>query len=109
MNYADRLTGGRWVNNRGIQRWRPDPPPLRPAPDLTKIACHCGATVAQTCRTKNGHRTHDHEHRALPRICRCGAALGWKRSMCDDCRDEAARRTSREYKRQARQRLKEAS
>lgn len=89
----DALTGGRWVpDRRGIQRWQPNPPRLRLAPDLDAVACRCGAKVTETCRTAQGHRTRDHVYRRFPRRCRCGGELRWKERVCDSCRVDKYRK-----------------
>jgi hypothetical protein len=95
------LTGGRWVTVRGVQRWRAEPVmllALRLVPDPDAIACRCGAKVTETCRTRNGHRTRSHDYRVIPQACQCGAELGWKRRLCDDCRAARAQQQRRDYK-----------
>jgi hypothetical protein len=95
----DALEGGRWVLGAGrVQVWVPDPVVLHIVPDPEPIACWCGATVTQTCVTRNGYRTKDHPARKLPRVCPCGAALGWKKRLCDPCWTERARQQKRDYR-----------
>ncbi|NUR16688.1 MAG: hypothetical protein HOQ13_10295, partial [Dermatophilaceae bacterium] len=66
------LTEGRWVRRGLVQVWVENPKPKRQvAAEL--IACpKCEATVTESCRTKNGHRTNDHLERLTPRLCECG-------------------------------------
>jgi len=72
------LTGGRWVNVRGVQRWVPDPPPR---PVATLLACSCGATLADPC---------DHQNRVVSRRCPCGNRPREGEDYCTtECRDEA--------------------
>lgn len=104
----DALTDGRWVTHRGIQRWEPNTPvQLHAVPDLPpneRVACPtCGATVTQTCVTRQGHRTKDHPTRELPRCCPCGGELGWKKRVCGDCRDERKRQQKRAHRTRRRQ------
>lgn len=81
------LTGGRWIGDRGIMRWHPDPPPITDenAEQRGQIVCPCGARETETCRTSQGRRTKAHSARTKPQTCPCGAPLGWKRRLCDAC------------------------
>jgi hypothetical protein len=97
------LTGGRWVlgPNR-IQVWQPDYVATANTPPGTfnpnQIACPCGATVTETCRTKTGRRTRSHEDRKLPRNCQCGGPVESGRQLCGDCRHAAAIESRRAYR-----------
>jgi hypothetical protein len=88
------LTGGRWVidTRRRIQVWEPyyypEPVVVGPAApefDPDEIACHCGTTISETCRTRNGHPTRDHSGRRLARRCFCGGEVEARRSLCAEC------------------------
>lgn len=110
----DGLTDGQWVIRRGVWFWEAnDSFGLHAVPDLPpneRVACRtCGATVTQTCVTRQGHRTKDHPTRETPRICPCGSDIGWKRRLCDTCRDERIRERKREAKKRQRERLEVAS
>jgi hypothetical protein len=72
------------------------------------IACPtCHARLDESCRTPSGHTTTAHGSRLASRRCPCGAALGYRRSLCDDCRDERLRASKRAYLRRRRRRLRE--
>lgn len=98
------LTGGQWVPHRGILRWQAAPPPAPIVAPLNNIrivheddACpSCDALPHQTCRTRNGSRTANHAGRK-PRVCRCGAPVGWKKILCQDCAVEARAATRRAH------------
>lgn len=98
----DVLTNGRWMPDGMIRRWAPAPePPTEPPrhPSVDEEACPtCGAKAGETCRTRHGHRTRNHAARTTPRLCRCGAELGWKRWLCDQCRYLNSRDQRRSYK-----------
>ena len=67
------------------------------------IACPtCRAKVTETCRTKNGRRTTPHGSRLAPRLCPCGSLLGWKRRLCDSCRDRLEQESKNAHLRRVR-------
>lgn len=98
------LKGGTWVQRGAVKVWTAASEPPPKIYDLSKlIACPtCRAKVTETCRTKNGRRTTPHGSRLAPRLCICGALLGNKRRLCDDCRDESIRLSKRDHLRRLR-------
>lgn len=109
------LTGGSWQPSGAVMRWVADDP-YADAPELDMrllVACPtCRAAVDQTCRTRSGHTTTPHGSRLAPRLCRCGAQLGWHRRMCDPCRDASLQASKNEWaerKRASRARRKDAA
>lgn len=92
---------GEWIPKRGILVWQPYPPRttrLKAAPppfNTGLLACRCGATVVETCKTSGGNPTAPHAYRIVSRRCLCGAILGHKRWYCDTCRDRARKDTYR--------------
>ena len=90
------LTDGRWVRRGLTLMWVADPKPERQVP-RELIACpKCRATVTESCRTKNGHRTSDHLERLAPRLCACGHPPKQSSRYCERCARDAAARVKRE-------------
>ncbi len=88
---SDILTGGSWVNDRGVRRWVPNPPPLAPAP---VVACPtCGALKHETCRNTSGKVRTPHTGRDGVPMCRCGASKEPRKTYCEDCRVLSQRQT----------------
>lgn len=99
MSQLSLPTRGRWTLRAGVWVWRLPPrrtPEVWQAPrvfDPDLIACECGATVTQTCKTVGGNPTTDHTYRAVSRRCLCGALLDWKKQYCEPCRAAANKQT----------------
>jgi hypothetical protein len=112
LNAPDALTDGAWLpDDHATLRWvaKAAPAPVR-RDDLHRlIACPtCHAKVDETCRSDGGRgdgarpRRTPHLSRLAPRLCGCGEALGWKRKVCDTCRDALNRANKRDYMRRLR-------
>lgn len=83
------LTGGRWVNVRGVMRWEQnEAAKVETVADL--VACPtCGAKLSEPCRTGSGNATR-HVDRVLPRRCPCGNPMQPGSFFCtSECRSQA--------------------
>jgi hypothetical protein len=98
------LTGGRWVNVRGVMRWQADETPAEAPPE--PIACPCGARLSEPCRTTSGNWTR-HADRITSRRCSCGNVPREGSHFCtDECRREARAATYREREKRTPTRLR---
>ena len=83
------LVGGRWVNEKGVQRWVADPTPLAaPKPVRTRlVACpYCRAKVRETCKSSGGNPVLPHSVRLAARLCPCGDLPAPRKRYCEPCR-----------------------
>lgn len=106
-----------WTRDKGgIWRWTATVSPeeydylkagRRDDVDLDQLACACGASVTQICRTANGNPAGPHRYRRIPRRCTCGAALPPRKHVCRTCRTQAE--TSRNRNRPSRARKEVAA
>lgn len=98
------LTGGQWVNVRGVKRWQVDEAPVEAPPE--PIACPCGARLSEPCRTASGNWTR-HADRITSRRCPCGNVPREGSHFCtEECRREARAATYREREKRTPTRLR---
>ena len=90
------LTDGKWVRRGLTMVWVENPKPVRQVPRELLACPKSLATVTESCRTKNGHRTPDHRERLAPRLCACGHQPKPSSRYCDRCARDAAARVKRE-------------
>src|SRR5687768_16295317 len=94
-----KLTGGRWVLVKGVQRWVPDTLTLVPKPTELIACLTCRATLTERCTTASGGRAvAPHDGRLVLFRCACGGVLKKQAHMCEECRVQARWKTWREYR-----------
>lgn len=102
------MTVGTWSGGL-VKRWHELPEPEPAIDERALLACLCGATLTEPCRTAGGNYT-VHADRVIPRRCRCLGILEQGALYCgDQCRQDARRDTYRRREQRTPTRLRRAA